>query len=51
MTDLDVAPAMPFTEVYKCSKNTPKKAISAIFWKVRRAFQVGRLARQHVAAS
>ena len=41
----------PFTLVYRCSKNTPKTAISATFRDLRRGLQAGRLARQHVAAS
>ena len=43
--------ATPFTLVYRCSKYTPKTAISAIFRGLRRGSQAGRLARQHIAAS
>jgi hypothetical protein len=42
---------MPFTSVYRCSKNTPKTAICATSGGVRRAFEAGRLARQGIAAS
>ena len=46
--------ATPFTLVYRCSKNIPKtaiSAISAIFQHVLRGLQAARLARQHVAGS
>jgi hypothetical protein len=36
----------PFTRVYKCSKYTPKTAISAIFQDFRRGLPAGRLAQQ-----
>ena len=41
----------PFPRVYRCSKNTPKTAISATFQHVLGGLQTARLARQHVAAS
>ena len=40
---IDVALPTPFTVVYRCSKTTPKTAISAIFRDLRRGLQAGRL--------